>query len=487
MFDFRVLGAVLIVVCTTSLTAQYPAPQPQQVQLPPLLHVKLDGPPGMKVTIYRGAKTAQTYTVPFSVGLRPGYAYRFEISNVPEQPHAKFYPSLEVHGSLLMPTKQRAADFPAALVFSADDFSAVAAGALVTKVVALERPDTAAPIATRADRPLEFSAGADRDPVAMAQEYGRPLAILRMGQRQFSPDELAAQGIPGTVLLPKETVLPSPRDLPWLRWTCIPLFDPRLGPAHPSSELCFHDGGDGGLRAGYNRDGRLTGLDPSDTIAEYADSKGQRRISASNRVSLCVPRFIVTRGETATSTKLATFAPGHTGATHGQSALGSRTQTVEQHQNEHLSALASKQRTSGAFVHMGTAVVGRIDGLSVVSTLHETGNVTGSPVSKPAPAEPVDLPLLLDKWPDKSLAAIGDVVTFYLKYTNRGGRPITHIAVTDSLPARLEYVAGSARADRDGVFTTQPNDAGTLILRWEINGALPPGQSGIVSFQARIR
>jgi hypothetical protein len=33
----------------------------------------------------------------------------------------------------------------------------------------------------------------------------------------------------------------------------------------------------------------------------------------------------------------------------------------------------------------------------------------------------------------------------------------------------------------------QQNEAGSVILRWEINGRLPPGESGIISFQARVR
>ena len=45
------------------------------------------------------------------------------------------------------------------------------------------------------------------------------------------------------------------------------------------------DGGDIGLRAGWGPDGKLRGLDPSDTVAEYVDSKGRKRLAVSNRVS----------------------------------------------------------------------------------------------------------------------------------------------------------------------------------------------------------
>ena len=105
---------------------------------------------------------------------------------------------------------------------------------------------------------------------------------------------------------------------------------------------------------------------------------------------------------------------------------------------------------------------------------------------KPEPVAP-DKPLVLCKWADKESAQVGDVVTFTLKYTNSGGKPITDVAVTDSLTARLEYVPGSAQSTRDAVFTIQENEAGAAILRWEISGKLQPGQAGVVRFKAKIR
>jgi hypothetical protein len=51
----------------------------------------------------------------------------------------------------------------------------------------------------------------------------------------------------------------------------------------------------------------------------------------------------------------------------------------------------------------------------------------------------------------------------------------------------LEYIPGTAQADRPAVFTMQSNEAGSLILRWEISGTLQPGASGALRFQARVR
>ncbi len=61
------------------------------------------------------------------------------------------------------------------------------------------------------------------------------------------------------------------------------------------------------------------------------------------------------------------------------------------------------------------------------------------------------------------------------------------MAVSDSLSGRLEYVPGSAQADRDAVFTTEQNEAGSMILRWEISGRLAPDESGVLRFQAKVR
>ena len=79
------------------------------------------------------------------------------------------------------------------------------------------------------------------------------------------------------------------------------------------------------------------------------------------------------------------------------------------------------------------------------------------------------------------------MVTFFLRYSNHGGRPLTDVAVSDSLSARLEYVAGSAQSDRDAVFTTEQNEAGSVVLRWEVGGRLLPGQTGVLRFQAKVR
>ena len=133
----------------------------------------------------------------------------------------------------------------------------------------------------------------------------------------------------------------------------------------------------------------------------------------------------------------------------------------------------------------GTVPLAQIQGRAVViGVLHEH-TITGICVPKIPPAP--ERPLVLCKTADKQGVQIGDIVTFTLKYTNTGGQPITGVVVSDSLTGRLEYVPGSAKTDREAVFTMQANEAGSLILRWEIAGTLLPGTSGLISFQTRVR
>jgi len=154
-------------------------------------------------------------------------------------------------------------------------------------------------------------------------------------------------------------------------------------------------------------------------------------------------------------------------------------------QLEFARQLSNRIIVQGAEQVIGTAVEGRVEaGPQVIRAEAETRDLTVCCNEVPCPP---DKPLVLIKCADRHSAQVGDVVTFMLKYSNHGGRPITDVAVTDSLTTRLEYVPGSSQSDRPAVFTMQPNEAGSLVLRWEISGRLLPGQSGIVSFQARVR
>jgi len=72
----------------------------------------------------------------------------------------------------------------------------------VTRVIYLEDPETADPVAREADEQAYFEVDAGDDPLHVADTLGRPVAILRMGARvpgPEGPDEAFMYGAPPLV------------------------------------------------------------------------------------------------------------------------------------------------------------------------------------------------------------------------------------------------------------------------------------------------
>jgi uncharacterized repeat protein (TIGR01451 family) len=514
----------------------------------PLLFVQFLGGPGLRTTFFQGQPTGRSFDAPVVVGMRPGYFYRIRISNLPGHPGVSIFPTLEVHGSLKLSPKLSAANYPAPLLLTDADIESVLAGNLICKIIYLENPDRAVPSTTPPQQPMELSFPPGSDLAAEARDRGRLMLIVRIGGRSLvSDEELCHSTVPGTILFPGERML-SPAALPpCLPCDCRPFYDPRWGPK-PLDEECLNDGGDHGRRAGFDANGQLAGVDPEDTVAEFTDSHGRRHVTHSNRVCLCVPRFAVLRCETPLSRFNGLVALSDTRKVENQGQLHVQTPPLQALKYEHLRGERGRERPSinegiaattgmtrfevlqavdvplGPIALLGTkaamllgeverarlvkqlelarqlssreslqgsasvtvtSVVGRIEaGARIVQAEAETRDLTVCCNEIPCPP---DKPLVLIKCADRSSAQVGDVVTFVLKYSNHGGQPIADVAVTDSLTTRLEYVPGSAQSDRPAVFTTQQNEAGSVVLRWEITGRLMPGSSGVVRFQVRVR
>jgi uncharacterized repeat protein (TIGR01451 family) len=451
---------------------------------PPLLFVRLDGPAGMQATFFQGNSAGQVSALPTVIGLRPGYIYRMKLSGLPQLHGDALYPTFEVRGMVALAPGLNGANFPVPVTFAKNEIDRALGGAFFTKVFYLEHPDRAEPIATQPGQILETEAPPGLDPIAAARERGRLVLIVRFGERQVETEEMVHQAIPGTMLLPGDKTLPPAQRPPCLSWSCWPVYDPILGPRPPKEE-CLQDGGDVGVRAGIGPDGRLFGLDPTDTVAEYSDSKTKRHVAISNRVCLFAPRFVALRAEVAPGIYNGLAAANQRQTTTLQTQLASRQPIYENRQAEQLQAFRGRENTSGIETAKGPIAVEQFEGLALAHGRMKGRDVVAT--CRQEKAQPPDRPLVLCKFADKAAVRVGDVVTFHLKYTNQGGQPISDIAVSDSLSGRLEYLPGSAKIDREAVFTTQQNDAGSVILRWEIAGQLLPGQSGLISFQAKVR
>lgn len=544
-----------------------PAPQPLVGPNPmagpaALLYARLDGPPGMRSVWYQG-QAKRDLAAPSVVGLRPGYVFRFEVNNLPDLPGVSLYPTLEVRGSLSMTTKAQPRDFPAPVQLTREDILAVLRGNLVTKVIYLEHPDRATPVATTVAQPLETTVPANRDLLEEAREQGRPVLVFRIGQRQETPEELGRSIVPGTLLLPGEASLSRPTVPPMLPFACWPWYDPLTGPARPDDE-CIHNGGitpvrpgasisgrlanPPGMRAGLDNTGRLVGLQPMDAVAEYRDERGEKRLIPSTRFCICLPRYQVLRNELPLSGAATAQSVGQSVGSKAGDLMRIRATPAPVESQRQMQTVQANQRSSETASHQGPHAIQRLElldarallqgpmrflGTKAILTISEAekafliqqmrwareassrvnvtetassqattviGRISDGPQIVQASAETRSItaccheitevpgnPLLLFKCADKSAAQSGDLVTFTLKYLNQGGKPIREVALTDSLAARLEYVPGTAESDRDAVFTTQENEAGSQVLRWEINGVLQPGASGIVKFKVKVR
>ncbi|MBY0230964.1 MAG: DUF11 domain-containing protein [Gemmataceae bacterium] len=511
----------------------------------PLLFVRFEG--AGKATFYQGRASA-SFKCPVPVGMRPGYRYRVRLGDFPGRPGLVLFPSLEAHGCLLLPPRLLASSFPIPVRLSDDDLDRIEGGAMITKAFYLEHPDKAAPQATKPGEVLEADLEAKDDMLREARARGRVMVVLRVGPRAPTVDEMPAFSVPGTLLYPDQVSVGPAACPPTLLMDTPPFVDPRTGP-RVAEEECLHDGGDRGERAGLDAGGKLYGVGPEDTVAEWTDSRGRKHVVPSNRVCLCVPRFLALRQVVGLAVEEAALGPAGLREVRRDILLEGKQRPGHTVRNERLTGFTTRQRPRedkavtglGVFravqvleaqsvtlglaerIHWTTPLAVTKDErlvlmrqlelvrqFSTITKLAGTEQVTGTGVVARVVGGPqtieamltvrdltvccgepeqilLDKPLVLVKCADRTSAQVGDEVEFTLKFTNVGQKPLTDIAVTDSLAGRLEYVANSSRSDRPSVFTMQDNEAGSSLLRWEITGTLQPGESGRVKFKARVR
>jgi len=153
--------------------------------------VKVSAPDGVEISVVSGGSFVSTGQPSYTGGMQLGSLYRFRITGVQVATSFELYPSVELL-DLLRPPKGLENDFPVPIVISDSDIREVIAGRLVTKVIYLEDPDVALPRGGSKEEQPYFDVSAAEDPVRTAEGLGRPMAILRIGSRVPTGDELAS-------------------------------------------------------------------------------------------------------------------------------------------------------------------------------------------------------------------------------------------------------------------------------------------------------
>jgi uncharacterized repeat protein (TIGR01451 family) len=452
----------------------------------PLLAAKFLTPKGVRVTAFPGSNLARMFDASAVVGLRPGYIYRFELTNLPYNPGKALYPEVEVLGSLVPRPGMKYMDYPIPLLFTPLDIERALAGSVITKVIYLEDPEKAIPAEVQPDNPIEMPEDTEEAALRAAHQNGRLVAVVRFGNRTPPQAELQSVAIDGTILLPGEKQLKTPAMPPVFPFWGVPMFDPILGPRGPKEE-CFVNGDDKNAPLGIGREGRLGGLNPTDVGVEYTVD-GRRKVTTSCMVCICAPRYMIRRVEIQTNgfdhrQRLSQYQDRTTAA-----ALRERAAPMADIGREKPVEVVGRMRPSayvgrvGLSFFVGTqrvSAIAQVEGVKVTGALVEPEQLT---------AYPTLCPLTVTKFVDPpGPKQSGEVVTITIRYANTGAKPASDLVISDSLSGRLEYVAGSAQSDRPANFTVAENEVGSVLLRWELPGTLLPGQAGTIKFKAKVR
>jgi hypothetical protein len=200
----RVAQAVIAVIVGSGLAAVLPAAEPpvhfnHPDSLPPgaigTEQLQRGGPlPGyfqpIEIRAPRGAviTTAETGSFsdpkpsPLVVGMMIGPVYRLRVTNIPNQEGLEVYPTIEVINRLYPPVGLEY-KFPVPVELTQEELEMALDGRYVTRVIYLEEPTDALPVAQSPEDQSYFEAGDGDNPLDVADALGRPMAILRMGAR----------------------------------------------------------------------------------------------------------------------------------------------------------------------------------------------------------------------------------------------------------------------------------------------------------------
>lgn len=318
-----------------------------------------------------------------------------------------------------------------------------------------------------------------------------------------------------------------------------PVYAPNCPPAFPPEPVYYADeyicdGGDEGYPVHYHGP-EMQGVETEDTVVEFRDNNGKRRVEPSNKICIYAPRFAAVRSVSAplAGTGIVKAAGAH----DGQSLAGLNAKMrIDEHRDvDQLEALRLRTRASGLYrkqsdgvfdnavgveVHsklvnlfesikfIGDREFSRNERLAITDGMKAAGvwsrdlnpvitasDEAGQAVTQVAKVEAytgVEDPrgpgqLRVVKLADKSVAEIGDTIEFTIRFDNLGGLDLTDVTLIDNLTPRLEYVDGSASHTLEGELQIEDNGEGSSKLIFRLTGPLAGKSGGVLKFQCVVR
>lgn len=565
----------------------------QQERLPVPVFAKVLLPHAARITLFSPAATPHRFAAPAIFGMRSRHRYAFVLDQLEDAPGKNFYGTIEVLRGLRLPKDKKGSEVPVPVRFSDEDISRLARGHMITKIMVLENAETALAEPSSADEPVRYEAALGTDPVAMAKSLGKPILVVRVGNREPEASELAVASA-RSLLVPRqirtfdsngdEHVLPT-YFVYADEASSANGMDRRIDPAgyshppkavrasqrgamcDPASRACeafpvmrgevqpgpgsvpvgstmralpedeyVCDGGDEAMRVGVNPHGQIVNLDSGDTVIDYRDLLNRRRFLATNEVCVFAPRFVEVDTVAGIEGLEGYAIVHHLERDRNDDVLMQLASDSDVVRYDRLIAVQTRQRPSGYVTDEGPSaftevrsIEGYEGGIGYAVTLEANAvrRLTGEQQAALAKQtqlarrlSQVDSPQIvgvalgtselnmaqsvfqvfafqdrrhkparvtITKRATVSVANIGDVIEFVIDFANVGEENVSHVAVIDNLPTRLEYVKESAQSSVDAVFSAQENDIGSHTLRWELKGVLKGGERGSVRFKARVR
>jgi hypothetical protein len=151
--------------------------------------VEIKAPTGVLISLAADQSFGQDSPTPQRVGLLVGAVYRLRVTNIRLAEGVEVFPTIEIIDRLFTP--EQAEPFAIPIQLTEEDLKLAAAGKFVTRVIYLEDPHQALPARSDLQSQDWFEAKPGQDPLAVADGLGRPVAILRMGARLPTPEDMA--------------------------------------------------------------------------------------------------------------------------------------------------------------------------------------------------------------------------------------------------------------------------------------------------------
>ena len=169
--------------------------------------VEIKVPPGAAVSVASARSFSPPRDHAMIAGMLIGEVYRLKVTGIPNHPGHEVFPTIEVIDRLYPPADQLVR-FPIPVQFSQQEFDLALSGKYLVRVIYVEDPENALPRPEDPAAQRYFEVRPEADVLRVADDLGRPVAIMRMGGR-----------VPGSEGLNDEFLFGAP---PWVSYEHMP-------------------------------------------------------------------------------------------------------------------------------------------------------------------------------------------------------------------------------------------------------------------------